>query len=34
MMLIDSLRNLLRPVVAIDGHRAKPIVVDKVYRWI
>ena len=33
-MLIDSLRNLLRPAVAIDGHRPQPIVVVDVYRSI
>ena len=32
-ILIDSLRNLLRPAMAIDGHRARPTV-DNVYRWI
>ena len=31
-ILIDSLRNLLRPPMAIDEHRAQPIMVDNVYR--
>ena len=34
LILIDSLRNLLRPAMAINGHRAQPIVVDNVQWWI
>ena len=30
-ILIDSLRNVLRPAMAIVGHRAHPIVVGKMY---